>query len=69
MDGGSIATTLADKDSLIKYDFVGKRQFLIYHSAEYVDDIPALTLFQISELCKSKHFSFKAVLRVSKDAQ
>lgn len=48
LEGINIASNLADEDPLIKDNFVEKKDFIIYHSAEYADDIPSLTLFQIS---------------------
>lgn len=45
-------------------DIIKNREFLIYHAAEYIEDIPALTLFQLVELCKSVNLKFKVTLRI-----
>jgi hypothetical protein len=44
-----------------------QRDFFIYHSTEYIDDIPTLALFEMNELYKSRLINFTVTLRISKD--
>jgi len=66
LDSHNLSGMLVKMDSLVGTDFIKQRTFNFYCAIENAADLPAMTIHQLNELCKSTKVKFSCVMRIKK---
>lgn len=58
LESSNLTAMIANNDPLVVTDFIKQRSFIFYCAVENVVDLPAMTIHQINDLCKSDKVKF-----------
>ena len=66
LESSNLTGMIVNKDPLVLEDLIKKRSFVFYCAIENAADLPAMTIYQINNLCQSEKVKFSFVMRVRK---